>query len=175
MKSLGRGVALSIGLLIAVAHCEEPPVVDANVAPAALPSVEEARGRAELLHETIHATLQVVHRDFYHEDEGLPIPATSLGRVFRKVEERQNVKLRWLAVNADAMNVDHEPQDEFEKAAVEAMRAGQESHEISENGVYRRAGVITLSSECLKCHLPTRKSTANRAAGLVIAIPCDNE
>ena len=27
--------------------------------------VEEARGRAQLLHESIHGTLQLVHRDFF--------------------------------------------------------------------------------------------------------------
>jgi hypothetical protein len=28
-----------------------------------------------------------------------------------------------------------------------------------------------LSSECLKCHLPNRTSTKDRAAGLVITMP----
>jgi len=29
-----------------------------------LPTLEEARGRARLLHETIHATLQIVHHQY---------------------------------------------------------------------------------------------------------------
>jgi hypothetical protein len=142
---------------------------------AALPSLEEARGRATLLHETVHAMLQVVHHDFYREDEGLPIPATSLGRVFQAIEERQNVKLRWLAVDTDAMNVDHAPKDEFERSAVKALTSGQTTHDLAETGVYRHVGAITLKSECLKCHLPNRRSTAERTAGLVISIPYGEE
>ena len=45
-------------------------------------TVDEARGRARLLHETIHGSLQIMHRDFFREDEGLPIPSHSLEDVF---------------------------------------------------------------------------------------------
>lgn len=139
-------------------------------AEAALPSVHEARGRADLLHETVHATLQVVHHQFYREDQGLPIPAATLKDVFDELSRSRNVELRWLAVNAQAMNVDHEPVDAFERDAVKALAAGKESIEHVEKGVYRRAATITLRSECLKCHLPNRRSTEDRAAGLVISI-----
>jgi hypothetical protein len=174
-------VGVSIAFATAVACCGEQPVEEAvaeTASPAAklaLPSLEEARGRAKLLHETLHATLQAVHHDFYEEDEGLPIPAVSLGRVFQAIEERQNVKLRWLAVNADAMNVEHKPRDEFERSAVTALGSGQAAHDLAEPGVYRHAGAITLKSECLKCHLPNRRSTADRLAGLVISIPYRND
>ncbi|MEJ7595180.1 MAG: hypothetical protein WKF77_26955, partial [Planctomycetaceae bacterium] len=39
----------------------------------------QARRQAEILHTSIHATLQVVHDRYYREDEGLPIPAAVLG------------------------------------------------------------------------------------------------
>jgi len=135
-----------------------------------LPTLEEARGRAKLLHETIHATLQVVHHQYYREDEGLLIPARTLKAVFEELARSQNVKVRWLAVDAQAMNVDHKPQDAFEKNAVKALKSGKEEFEFAEGGEYRHAGTITLSSECLKCHLPYRTSTKDRAAGLVISM-----
>jgi hypothetical protein len=68
------------------------------------------------------------------------------------------------------MNIDHSPQDDFEKNAAKALSAGQEEYERAEDGVYRRAGVIRLTSECLKCHLPSRTSTRERAAGLIISM-----
>ncbi len=136
-----------------------------------LPTLEEARGRARLLHETIHATLQVVHHQYYREDEGLIIPARTLKAVFKELARSQNVEVRWLAVNAQAMNVDHKPQDAFEKNAVRVLTSGTEELESVGDGVYRHAGSITLSSECLKCHLPHRTSTKDRAAGLVITMP----
>lgn len=132
---------------------------------------EEARGRARLLHETFHATLQFVHQEYYREGERLPLPAATLERVFGELARRRNVKLRWLAVNAKAMNVDHNPHDDFEKAAVAALTAGKEELERVENDVYRHAGVITLTSDCLKCHLPGRTSNRDRVAALAISIP----
>ena len=131
----------------------------------------EARGRAQLLHETIHGALQVMHRDFFREDEKLTIPSHSLEDVFRELTRSYGVEVRWLAVNTEAMNVDHKPRTEFERDAVRALTSGKGEFEASNGEVYRHAGVIRLSSQCLKCHVPNRTSTKDRAAGLVITIP----
>lgn len=136
-------------------------------------TTQQARRQAEILHTSIHATLQVVHDRYYREDEGLPIPAAIMGNVFKDLEAQQNVRLRWLAVEGQAMNTDHLPQDSFETEAVKSLKSGKEFHELTENGLYRRAAPITLSSHCLKCHLPDRKSTDDRTAGLIIAIPVE--
>lgn len=142
-----------------------------ELAPSKLPSVEEARGRARLLHEAVHATLQVVHLEYYREDESLELPAATLKLVFRELAERHKVELRWLAVNAEAMNVEHKPRDAFEAKAVEVLASGKDEYEAIAEGSYRLASTITLSSDCLKCHLPNRRSNKARAAGLVIAMP----
>lgn len=135
------------------------------------PTVNEARERAKLLHETIHSTLHVVHHHYYREDEELTIPGVALKRVFRELAESRSVTLRWLAVDAQAMNVEHNPKDDFEKKAAQALASGRSEYESADDGVYRFVGAITLGSECLKCHLPNRKSTADRVAGLVISMP----
>lgn len=137
------------------------------------PTLKQARRQAEILHTSIHATLQVVHDRYYREDEGLPIPASILGDVFRELEDTENIKLRWLAVEGLAMNTDHQPQDDFETEAVKILKSGKSSHDQLENGLYRRAAPIILSSHCLKCHMPDRKSTRDRTAGLIIAIPVE--
>ncbi len=162
--------AITVSLLLGNHGSQANPPEDA-AAPARRSSVDEARRQAELLHETIHASLQLVHHHYYKEDEGLLLPAATFRRVFAELEKRRQVELRWLAVNAEAMDVDHRPQDDFEKAAVAALASGKESHEQTANGVYRYVGAITLGSECLKCHLPNRKSTEDRIAGLAITIP----
>jgi hypothetical protein len=150
---------------------------DASAAPPSaaptqpLPTAAEARAQAELLHESVHATLHAIHRQYFHNDEKDAIPATTLKSVFRELTRRRKVELRWLAVNAQAMNVDHEAKTPFEKAAVEALAAGGESFERIDDSVYRRVAAVTLSSECLKCHLPTRSDTRDRLAGLLIALP----
>jgi len=150
---------------------DEPRPLPAESRLKSSPTLQELRVRAQLLHETLHATLQIVHHQYYREDEGLAIPAATMKKVFREVEARHQVRLRWLAVNAKAMNNDHEPVNDFEREAVQALSSGRTDHEAVQGGVYRRAATIRLSSECLKCHLPDRTSTADRAAGLLIEFP----
>jgi hypothetical protein len=135
------------------------------------PTVDEARRQAELLHRAMHATLQVVHHEYYREDEGLAIPAATLKEVFAELEREEQVQLRWLAVEGQAMNTDHRASGPFETEAVQALKAGREALERVEGKIYRRAAPITLTSHCLKCHVPDRKSTRDHTAGLIIAIP----
>ena len=135
------------------------------------PTVAEARERARLLHGTIHETLQLVHARYYREDEGLMIPAANLEHVFRGIADRNGIKLGWLVVDGRAMNIDHNPRDEFEKEAAKALALGEDEHEATADGIYRHAGSITLKAECLKCHMPSRSSNKSRTAGLVTSIP----
>jgi Protein of unknown function (DUF3365) len=134
-------------------------------------TIAEARGRARILHETLHGALQVMHRDFFREDEGAAIPSRSLEDVFLELARSYDIDVRWLAVNTDAMSIDHVPQDEFEKNAVKALASGKLEFEASQDDVYRHAGLIRLASQCLKCHAPRRTTTEDRAAALVITMP----
>ena len=164
---------LSLAANVAITPADEnvPTKTSPEESADAPTTVSEARRQAEILHSTLHSSLRVIHDRYYTEDEGLPIPAAILGEVFRDVEAEQHVKLRWLAVEGLAMNSDHKPADEFERKAAEKLKAGERSHEITGEGVYQRAAPITLSSHCLKCHMPDRKSTRDRVAGLIISIP----
>lgn len=134
-------------------------------------TVKEARGQARLLHSALHTTLLAVHRQYYREDEKLPIPSSVLDQVFEEMQQTQNIKFRWISVNAEAMNIDHEPKTEFEKRAAEVLSSGKKEYEQVEKGIYRHVGVICLPSQCLKCHMPNRRSTATRFAGLIISLP----
>lgn len=168
-------VAVAAFLLLAftLSLWGEPPADgDPEPVPAAEPAtLKEARRQAEILHGTIHPTLHIVHQHYYREDEGLRIPAATLKDVFAVLEKEQNVQLRWLVVEGQAMNSDHEARTEFEKQAVQALKSGQQQYEQVEDGTYLHAGPITLTNHCLKCHVPDRKSTEDRIAGLIISIP----
>ncbi len=134
------------------------------------PSQQEARIRARVLYETIHGALQVMHRDFFDPTQRLSIPSRSLEDVFKELARSWQVNVHWLAVNAEPMNVDNKPRDDFEREAVKQLAAGKAEHEGLEDNLYRFAGSIRLSSQCLKCHLPQRTSTEDRFAGLVISM-----
>lgn len=165
-------VILLVVVALSVARSDEQVTASREVpAPVAIPTLEQARRQAEILHTTMHATLQIVHHRYYQEDEGLLLPAATLKEVFAEVEQEQGIKLRWLAVEGQVMNTDHSARDEFERQAAKALQKGEPAYELVENGTYRRAGPITLSNHCLKCHVPDRKSTEDRTAGLIISMP----
>jgi hypothetical protein len=134
-------------------------------------SVAEARSRARLLHESIHGTLQVVHRDLFDDDDPQAIPSSSLKDVFHELTSEFQVEMKWLVVDTDVVNVDHQPGDAFEHAAVSALKRGQEHFEQFDAHRYRFAGSIRLGSQCLKCHVKRRSSNADRTAGLLISMP----
>jgi len=134
-------------------------------------TVAEARSRAILLHESIRGTLQVIHRDFFDEDDAHAIPSASMEDVFHELENSFHIKVRWLNVNTDVVNVDHQPQDRFEQQAVKALARGKPHFEVTENGRYRYAGPIRLASQCLKCHVKLRTTNEDRTAGLLISMP----
>ncbi|QDV26678.1 hypothetical protein Q31a_50550 [Aureliella helgolandensis] len=130
-----------------------------------------ARWRARALHEAFHGALQVMHRDFFDDETSHTIPSQSLEDVFEELANSYDVRLRWLAVNADALNADHKPQNEFEQAAVRALAKGLPEYEALTATHFQFAGAVRLSSTCLKCHVPRRTSTEDRIAGLVITMP----
>ncbi|MEZ6046953.1 MAG: DUF3365 domain-containing protein [Planctomycetaceae bacterium] len=137
-----------------------------------LPStLEEARARATLLHEALNGALQVIHRDFFLEDESRVIPSTSLEDVFKAIEKSHHVELKWLIVETDIVNVDHKPDNEFDLNAANSLAKGALFYEEQNSGRYSYAGSIRLASQCLKCHVQNRKDTKPRTAGLVILMP----
>lgn len=161
-------------------HADEPASSlaevngDATAASDALPpptSVSEASARARLLYESFHGTLQVVHRDFFDEDESRLIPSQALEDVFSEMSSSFDVDMKWLVVETDIVNVDHQPADDFERAAVAALKKGQPRFEVVEGDRFRFAGPIRLASQCLKCHVQKRTSTDARKAGLLISMP----
>jgi hypothetical protein len=176
LLSVLAGLAATLPLLTGHgAAGDSPPQPDSNAAEV-MPvprkvTVAEARRQAEQLHAAMHATLQLVHQRYYREDAGLPIPAAVVEEIFTSIEPDQPARLRWLVVEGQAMNTDHIAATPFEQEAVTALKGGADAFERVEGGIYRRAGPITLTNHCLKCHVPDRKSTEDRTAGLIVAIP----
>ena len=165
-----RGVTQEPSHSAAKASAESSSVEPGNAA--RLISVDEARERARILHDVYEATLRTIHSRYFKENSGVPIPSRAMEEVFSRVTRRTKVKARWIAVNSQAMDLDHEPADDFEKAAVRVLSAGGQEFEQVENGMYRRATPIALLDSCLKCHAPPPIRVTNaRFAGLVIAMP----
>lgn len=134
-------------------------------------SVTEARHRARILHDAFGGALQVMHRDFFREDQRLKLPSKSLEDVFAEMLETHQIVLRWLAVNANAMNVDHQPKTDFDKQAIKVLSGNNEEFEMVSNDTFRFAGAIPLSASCVRCHVRNRTSNNEKKAALSISIP----
>jgi hypothetical protein len=93
--------------------------------------------------------------------------------VFSEINRQSKAEARWIAVNATAMSIDHEPESEFEKRAVREIISGKSEYEAVEDGYYLRAGAISLGGGCMSCHggFFRAPSTGKKFAGLVISIP----
>ena len=130
-------------------------------------TVDEARRRAKLLHETYVATLQVMHR-YYFKDEERTVPSRALEDVFSRVASRQKVHANWIAVSARAMSIDNVPKTKFEKRAARELRRGKNEFEQVADGEFRRAGAVVLFANCIRCHETRARSPV---AGLVIRMP----
>ena len=160
-------------LSVVVVVSGEPPAAPAPAKSnaAALPAVDEAVARARLLHAAFDGVLRVMHRDFFRKGDNKAIPSESLKDVFKTMAEENGVALRWLASEETIMNVDNKAQDAFDEAALKAVKSGQKDYQAVEKDTLRYAGVIVLENQCLKCHVPERKSLEDRFAALEILIP----
>lgn len=146
------------------------PVVPGEVT-RSLPTASEALVRARLLHLSLDGALQVMHRDFFRRNDSKAIPSRSLADVFKVLEEKEGVKLRWLAAEETIMNSDHAAVDEFQKKALELLSAEVSEHSAVQDSTLRFTGSIALKNECLKCHVPHRTQLGDRFAALEITIP----
>ncbi|MDB5335853.1 MAG: hypothetical protein JWN70_1472 [Planctomycetaceae bacterium] len=135
-------------------------------------AVVEARERAKMLHEIYETTLRTIHSRYFKDNGSVPIPSRVMEDVFSRVSRKSTVTARWIAVNTQAMSLEHEPEDDFEKEAARTLGSGGQEFERIENGTYRRATPIILFDSCLKCHAPPPIRVTNaRYAGLVISMP----
>jgi Protein of unknown function (DUF3365) len=166
-----RIILLTLPAALALASLATPGA-DTPATPAtALPTIEEATARARLLHAAFDGVLRVMHRDFFRKGESKAIPSESLKDVFKTMAEENGVALRWLASEETIMNVDNKAQDEFDEKALKAVKSGGKEFSAVEKDTLRYAGVIVLQNQCLKCHVPERKTLEDRFAALEISMP----
>lgn len=138
-----------------------------------LVTVEAARERAKLTHHIYASTLEAMHHHYFNSDRS-SVPARVMEDMFADLARQENIKAKWIAVNAKVMSIDHKPEGEFEKQAAKEIAAGKYEYERLEKGLYRRAVAIPLTNNgCLGCHMgfAANNNKRDRFAGLVISIP----
>lgn len=139
-------------------------------------TVAEARERARLMYKIYASTLEVMHHYYFRENRPV-LPARAMEDIFDELNDQTKIQARWIAVNTPPMSIQHKPETDFEKKAATILARGQTEYGIVENGYYRHAGAIPLSSSCVACHTRFMQQPAKtpRFAGLVISIPVKGE
>jgi hypothetical protein len=135
-----------------------------------------ARDRAKIMHEIYASTLNVMHHRYFHGDRTM-VPARAMEEIFSDIKLESRAQAKWISVNLKAMNIDHEPNNAFEKQAAKEIAAGKSEVEIIEDGYYRRAVAIRLSDGCIRCHENFFKEPTKtpKFAGLVISMPVHSD
>ncbi len=147
------------------------PTVPVPTLPLNSPEVAAARAQAQLLHTVYAATLDVIHERYFRNDRST-VPARALEDIFDELRRQRNLQARWIGVNARTMSLPHEPKDDFERQAAQAIRDGKGEYEAVEGMFYRRAQAIPLAAGCLSCHGSFGVDPKTpRFAGLVMKIP----
>ncbi len=148
----------------------------AGDAPEEMPriSLEAARDRARLMHDIYSATLDAMHHRYFHGERAV-VPARAMEDVFKEIERQNRTQSRWISASFSAMSVNHDPKSEFEKQAARKIAKGEDAVEVIEDGYYRRAGSIPLTSGCVSCHAGffANPPPSAKFAGLIISVPVD--
>jgi len=160
------GILLSITIQMNAENPSEPTTI----------TPDEARGRVRILETVYISTLHNIHRNYFRNDQKLPVPSRVLEDVFYSLNRGNGIKSRWIAVNTPAMNIEHKPKPGFETRAVAAMKANKSRFEEIKADVLYSARSVTLLASCQRCHLSAlaQQNGGRRVAGLVIEIPLKN-
>jgi len=185
----GRPLAFTQGLTLCVALCvtaerwQREPVrgAEPNLAAPTDPSSERlplavARDRAQVMHEIYLATLDVMHKRYFHGDRAM-VPARAMEDIFDEIQRQSGAEARWISVNVKPMSVHHAPKSSFEKQAATEIAAGKPEVEVVEDGYYRRAKAIPLGGGCVSCHegFFAKSTDAPKFAGLIVSLPIQTE
>lgn len=170
------GSALAMAESAAVIHAE-PKASEASEKPAAETrlSLEEAKRQAKVMHPVYVATLDAMHHHYFRTNRAV-LPARAMEDIFTAVADETQSTAKWISVNTKPMSIDHEPASEFEKQAAIEIAAGKAEYSAVDNGYYRSARPIPLTSGCIGCHIGLGAQVKSpRFAGLVISIPVQTQ
>ena len=98
-------VTLLVGLLAVTWQrgIAQTPSVPPEPPPQQSSAVAVAQTQADLLHQTLTATLSVIHRSYFKDGDTLPVPSRALEGVFYRLKRNANIEARWMAVNTPCL------------------------------------------------------------------------
>lgn len=162
------GIALGIGVWAGAAAQEKKPE-DAAVA--------RTRKQVLMLDDLYKNAIVLITENYVQEDSDLAAGA-AFQKLFEAMRKKGHHDVRLLDATGEPYNAKNLPRDEFEKAAVAALKSGKAKYEqiTEQNGkrVLRLATPIpVVMKKCTLCHPAYEKTAAGQpigALGYTIAI-----
>jgi len=135
-------------------------------------TLPQARQTVNMLND-LYVTSVVETHGTYVKDAGTVPAATVARHVFVAMGKKGWPKTRWLSTTGRPFNPEHNPKDQFEKDAVQALKSGKPRFERVENGNLRVATLVPLvDKSCQMCH--TKDKVGDPIGGLAYTVPLVN-
>jgi hypothetical protein len=133
------------------------------------PAVARARKQVQVLDDIYKSAIVIITEHYVEEDSDLAAGA-AFQKLFDVVKKKGYHEVRLLDATGEPYEKKNLPQDDFEKEAVAALKAGKQSPEkIVEKDGKRFLRVATpipvVMKKCVMCHPAYEKAPAGQAIG----------
>ena len=124
--------------------------------PAADPAVARARKQVQMLDDLYKTAIVLITEHYVKEDSDLAA-GSAFQALFKAMKDKGYHEVRLLDATGEPYEEKNKPQDDFEKAAIKALKAGQANYEeiVTEDGAkYLRIAtpIPVVMKKCTLCH-----------------------
>jgi len=162
--SVGLAVALALG---AGAWWSAPSLAQGKKADD--PAVARARKQVQMLDDLYKTAIVLVTENYVKEDSDLAA-GSAFQALFKAMKDKGYHEVRLLDATGEPYNEKNKPQDDFEKAAIKALKGGAATHEevVQRDGNrYLRVAtpIPVVMKKCTMCHEVYNKAKPGEPIG----------
>jgi hypothetical protein len=167
--------AMIVGLSMTMLVASVPTTAQAEPKPADDAALKRARWETEMLDNLYKNAIVLITTHYVTEETDLPA-GSAFKALFATMKEKGYHEIRLLDGLGEPINDDNLPQDDFEKAGIEAMLAGKPIYEKVETRDGQRVlRTVTplpmVMAKCVLCH--DNYEGKKIVGGLGYAVPID--
>jgi hypothetical protein len=133
------------------------------------PALERTRKEVRILDDVYKTAIVLITENYVDEASDLAAGA-AFQKLFQAMREKGHHDVRLLDATGEPYDPDNAPRDDFEKAAIQALKEGKAYYEriIEKNGKrYLQAAtpIPVVLKKCTLCHSAYEKATAGEPIG----------
>jgi hypothetical protein len=133
------------------------------------PAVERARKQVQMLDDLYKTAIVLITEHYVEEDSDLAA-GSAFQALFKAMKDKGYHEVRLLDATGEPYEAKNAPSDDFEKAAIAALKSGAKGHEqiVEKNGQrYLRVAtpIPVVMKKCVLCHEQYAKAKPGEAIG----------